>query len=135
MIQRIQTLYLALAVIFIAAAYFTPLFDRVLEDPAAWIFSSFVAASLFSVILTIWSVFKFSNRKAQSAMVAKTMIFQVITIGIGVDVFFTIGSLSAAELGEFIGVIFLILALFLQFLGRVAIEKDEKLVKSIDRIR
>jgi hypothetical protein len=134
-IQRIQTIYLILAVVVTVAVFFTDLFQRLLEDPAAWILSGFVAAVAFSSVLTLWSIFKFANRPAQSAMVAKALTFQIIAIGFGVAVFFTLGSLSSAQLGEFVGVIFLVSAFLMQFLARIAIDKDEKLVKSIDRIR
>lgn len=68
-------------------------------------------------------------------MVAKAIIFQIITIGVGVAVFFTIGSLNSASISEFVGVFLLFMGLIMQFLARLAIEKDEKLVNSIDRIR
>lgn len=135
MIQRIQTIYLILALILTVAVLFTDLFQRILEDPAAWILSGFIAAVVFSLALTFWSVLKFADRPAQSAMVAKAMTFQVIAIGFGVAVFFTLGSLSSAQLGEFVGVFLLICAFLMQLIARFAIEKDEKLVKSIDRIR
>jgi ACR3 family arsenite efflux pump ArsB len=134
-IQRIQTIYLGLAVIFTTAVFFTDLFNRILEDPAAWIFSAFVAAAVFSMVLSVWSIFKYTNRPAQSAMVAKALTFQIISIGVGVAVFFTLGSFSTAQIGEFVGVFFLVIGLLMQILARHSIEKDEKLVKSTERIR
>jgi hypothetical protein len=134
-IQRIQTLYLAIAVLLIAGVYFTPLFDRLLEDPAGWILSAFAAATGFSILLSIWVIILFKNRPSQVKWLAKTMIFQIIAIATGVAVFFTLGNIGSNLLGEALGVAMLTLALAMQFIARQAIVKDEKLVKSIDRIR
>jgi hypothetical protein len=68
-------------------------------------------------------------------MVAKALTFQIISIGVGVAVFFTLGSFSTAQIGEFVGVFFLVIGLLMQILARHSIEKDEKLVKSTERIR
>jgi hypothetical protein len=69
-------------------------------------------------------------------MVAKAMIFQIITIGVGVAVFFTIGSLNYGTVSANLSAYSLLfMGLSMQFLARMAIEKDEKLVNSIDRIR
>lgn len=135
MIQRIQTVYLFLAVLLTTGTFFTPLFDRLIEDPAAWIFSAYMAASVFAMGLTAWSIFRFADRDAQVSTVNKAIVFQTITVGVGVAVFFTLGPIRMDEFGEFFAVGMLVLALILQVLGRAAILKDEKLVKSMDRIR
>lgn len=135
MIQRIQTVYLILAVLLTISVVFTALFDRLLEDPQAWILSAFIAAVVFSVGISIWSVFKFTDRPAQAATVSKAMVFQLIAMGVGVAVFFTMGPINSGDIGEFMGVGLLSVGLLFQLLARIAILKDEKLVKSMDRIR
>ncbi len=135
MIQRIQTVYLFLAILLTTGTFFTPLFDRLIEDPAAWIFSAYIAASVLTIGLTAWSIFRFLDRHAQVSTVNKAIIFQTITIGVGVAVFFTIGPIRIGEIGELFAVGMLFLALVLQILARASILKDEKLVKSMDRIR
>lgn len=135
MIQRIQTVYLLLAILLTTGTFFTPLFDRLIEDPAMWIFSAYLAASVFAMGLTGWAIFKFADRPSQVATVNKAIIFQLITIGISIAVFFTIGPIGSDNLGEFFAVGMLVLAFILQILGRFSILKDEKLVKSMDRIR
>jgi hypothetical protein len=134
-IQRIQSLYLIIAVLLIGGVFFTPLFDRLLEDPAAWILSAFVAATAFSAVISIWVITLFANRPAQIKWLAKVMIFQIIAIAMAVAVFFTLGNIGSNLIGEASAVAMLTLALVLQYLARQAIIKDEKLVKSIDRIR
>ena len=135
MIQRIQTVYLFLAILLTTGTFFTPLFDRLIEDPAAWIFSAYIAAPVLTIGLTAWSIFRFLDRHAQVSTVNKAIIFQTITIGVGVAVFFTIGPIRIGEIGELFAVGMLFLALVLQILARASILKDEKLVKSMDRIR
>lgn len=135
MIQRIQSLYLLLAALFTLGVFLTPLRYRLLEDPAAWILSAFIAAAVFSATLTVFAIFKFSDRPDQTKWINKAMIFQIIAIGVGIAVFFTLGPVGTALMGEAAGVVMLVLALILQFLARQAVIADEKLVKSIDRIR
>jgi hypothetical protein len=134
-IQRIQTVFLILAVMLTATSYFTELFTRLADDPAGWILSSFIAATLFSAGISIWSVFLFKDRVKQAAWVSKAFTFQIIAIGAGVGVFFTSGPIGSALLSEFVGVFLLSGAGMVQFAARKAILKDEALVQSIDRIR
>lgn len=135
MIQRIQSLHLILAVIFTAATYFTPLWDRLVEDPAAWILSGFLAATAFSIGFSLFAILKFTNRPAQVQWINRAMVFQIIAIAVSVAVFFTLGHIGSNLLSETIAVFMLVIALVFQFVARRAIVADEKLVKSIDRIR
>jgi hypothetical protein len=134
-IQRIQSLYLLIAALLTLGTFLTPLRDRLFADPAAWILSAFIAATVFAAALSVFSVFKFSNRPDQVKWINKAMIFQLIAIGVSVAVFFTLGPVGSALLGEAIAVALLVFALVLQLLARKGVEADEKLVKSIDRIR
>lgn len=134
MIQRIQTVYLFIAILLTLATLLTPLFDQLLADPAAWILSGFVAAIGFSIVLSGWAIMRFNDRPAQAATVGKAMIFQLIAIGVSVAVVFTPGALENA-LTFASGAVLLFVALILQVLARTAIIKDEKLVQSMDRIR
>jgi signal transduction histidine kinase len=134
-IQRIQSAYLLLAALVTLAVYVTPLRDRIFEDPAAWIMSAFIAATVFSSALSLFSIFRFSNRPDQARWIGRAMIFQVIAIGVGVAVFFTLGEIGMVLMGEAIAVGLLVLGLVFQLLARRSVWADEKLVKSIDRIR
>lgn len=134
MIQRIQTVYLFFAILLTLATLFTPLFEQLLSDPAAWILSGFIAAIGFSIVLSGWAIFRFNDRPAQASTVGKAMIFQLIAIGVSIAVVFTPGALDNA-VSFAIGSAILFIALILQVLARAAIMKDEKLVQSMDRIR
>jgi hypothetical protein len=134
-IQRIQTVYLIIAILLTAATYFTSLFDRLLMDPAAWILSGFIASTLFSVGLSAWAIVKFLDRPAQISTLSKALIFQIIAIGVSLAVFFSMGDINVDTLDVIIGATLLTSAFVFQLLARAAIIKDEKLVKSMDRIR
>lgn len=135
MIQRIQSLYLLLAILLTLATFLTPLRDRLFADPAAWILSAFIAATVFASALSGYSIFRFSNRPDQVKWINKAMIFQLIAIGVSVAVFFTLGPVGTSLAGEALAVVLLVLGLVFQLLARRGVEADEKLVKSIDRIR
>ncbi len=133
-IQRIQTVYLILAILLTLATLLTPLFNQLLADPAAWILSGFIAAIGFSIVLSGWAIMRFSDRPAQAATVGKAMIFQLIAFGVSIAVVFTPGA-SENAISFASGAALLIVALIFQVLARTAIMKDEKLVQSMDRIR
>ncbi|TVQ11586.1 MAG: DUF4293 family protein [Balneolaceae bacterium] len=135
MIQRIQTIFLTLALLLNIAFFFTPLFERVLEDPSGWFRSAILTAVGLAAILTAASIFMYKNRIRQMRWVKNAMIFQILASGTGVGVFFTLGRIGAHLTGEAAGLAFLILAVLFQLLANASIKKDERLVKSIDRIR
>jgi hypothetical protein len=135
LIQRIQTIFLTLALLLNIAFFFTPLFERVLEDPSGWFRSAILTAIGLAAILSAASIFMFKNRIRQMRWVKNAMIFQILASGTGVGVFFTLGRIGTHLTGEAAGLAFLILAVLFQLLANASIKKDERLVKSIDRIR
>jgi hypothetical protein len=135
LIQRIQTLFLTLALLLNIAFFFTPLFERVLEDPSGWFRSAILTAIGLATILSAVSLFMYKNRLTQMRWVKNAMIFQLLASGTGVGVFFTLGRIGSHLMGEAIGLGFLILAVLFQLMANASIKKDERLVKSIDRIR
>jgi hypothetical protein len=127
MIQRIQTVYLLLIVVVTAIASFFAWSD--------YLFSAvFGASSLFALI----TIFLYKNRKVQVKF-TYTLIFLAI-------VFLLFGSwilyknfaesmcLDALDYAPFFIVSALVMLIFAPLALR-AIKKDEKLVRSLDRIR
>lgn len=135
MIQRIQTVLLILAVGLDVAFVFTPLFDEALQDPSKWISSALMAALLLSIAFTLVSIFIFKSRKRQIQWVKRAMILQIITIGCGTGVLFTLGGLGTYLWDEVISLGMIIVALVMQYGAVHYIKKDEELVRSMDRIR
>jgi len=134
-IQRIQSLYLIMAIVVNGLFFFTPLFYRALADPAAWISSGLFSALFLSAAVSLYSLFRFRNRPLQIRWIHRAMIFQVLGVGFGSGVLFTLGSLGRYEWRGILSLGLLLLVWIMQVLAVRAIDRDEKLVKSMDRIR
>lgn len=135
MIQRIQTVYLALAILLNIAFFLSPLFIQAQLDPSGWLLPLLVAACGFAVILSLYAIFLYNNRLRQIQIVSYACLFQVIAFASAAGVFFSLGRLDDDSLWELFGVVVLVFALMLQFMSIKAIKKDINLIKSMDRIR
>ena len=135
MIQRIQTLLLILAVGLNIGFVFTPLQAHAFADPTEWISSGLVASLLLSTLVSIYSIFLFKKRMNQIRWIFRGMIFQIIAIGFAAAVMFTLGGIGNYLWDEGLSLALIVLALIAQYLAVHYIKKDEKLVRSMDRIR
>ncbi len=135
MIQRIQTLFLFLVLPVNIGFVFTPMFSHAMQDPSGWLSNGLIAALLFSMVLSLYTIFLFRNRPNQMRWVKRSMLFQVIAIGMVIGIFFTVGRLGPGLLNEALSVALPAAGLILQYLALHFIDKDEKLVQSMDRIR
>ncbi|CCG53432.1 Probable transmembrane protein of unknown function [Flavobacterium indicum GPTSA100-9 = DSM 17447] len=136
MLQRIQTVYLALAFIvsgilpiFISLWTTTAKVDVMAMHNLAYI-------SLFgiSALLTLVSIFSYRNRQNQFVINRLNMILNFILIGLLVYHSLTLsGEAQVSEKG--IGMLLPIFSIVFLVLANKAIKKDEDLVKSVDRIR
>ena len=135
MIQRIQTLFLLFVIPVNIGFAFTPMFSHAMLDPSGWLSNGLIAALLFSMVLSLYAIFLFRNRPNQMRWVKRAMLFQIIALGMNIGIFFTVGRLGVNLMTEAFSVGLLLLALLLQYLALHFIDKDEKLVQSMDRIR
>ncbi|MBO6535302.1 MAG: DUF4293 family protein [Balneolaceae bacterium] len=135
MIQRIQTVFLALSALSTGAAFFTPIYDRAMEDPQLWIGYGLAIALTISMIGSIGCIFLYSNRKNQIAWVKRTMLVQIIGFAFCIGVFFSLGGIGTYLWDEALGTGAVLAGFAFQLLALRFINKDEKLVRSIDRIR
>ena len=146
MIQRIQTIYLLIAAILMAVTAFSPLFvvgPQVVNAMAiveagevikpTW---GIVSVSVLTSIISLLAIFMFKNRKLQVKFANITIVlgffFYVTTLVYMLsyyDNFF--GILSSISYG----IILPLCAIIFMFLAKGRIGKDEKLVRSLDRIR
>ncbi|HEX3168201.1 MAG TPA: DUF4293 family protein [Chitinophagaceae bacterium] len=139
MIQRIQTVWLFLAALFAALTYKFPFYSgNILNKENFQIFEKLKASSNFLVLLftagliagTIFIAFMYKNRKQQMGLTAAAAGLSIINI----ILYFT-------ELKKFISgnmSLTSVFALAIPVLLILAINgmwKDEKLVKSLDRLR
>ena len=86
MIQRIQTVFLALAAVLNLIVYFTPIYLRAIEDPQVWIGYGLAISLLAAMILSIYTIFLFKDRKSQINWVKKASLLQIIAFGFSVGI-------------------------------------------------
>lgn len=158
MIQRIQTVYLALASIALIVLYFFPLASYLSELSYSKLYLTHLASltpgvepvvknsvvlplAIFNGIIALIglvSVFVYKKRPLQSKIVKLCILMTIIMI---VLVFFVyaplISRLTATEavFTDGYGLYLILLAIVMFVLANRAIIKDEKLVRSADRLR
>ena len=135
MIQRLQSIFLALSVLTTGGAFFTPIYDRAMEDPQVWIGYGLAISLTIAMIVTLVSVFFFKNRSTQMMWVKRAMIIQIISLGFCIGILFSLGGIGLYLWDEALGSGLVFVGFILQMLGLNFINKDEKLVRSMDRIR
>ena len=146
MIQRIQSLWLLLAVLFNALLFFIPLYKFNFPNQvySPWMVervSSFIPLFIIAaviVVLPLISIFFFKNRKRQTSMVWISLV-SILT-------FFSIVLMRVSNLKNgtpqpgnfqysFPGILVVVIAAIFLVLALRGIRHDEKLVKSMDRLR
>ena len=148
MIQRIQTLLLLLTVLFLTVQAFTPMIlspttepQGVFQDGRLFVSEytvslALLASSIIASFLTIWL---FKNRKLQKNLVILSILLIIACNVAGYFYFFPSGQPATttvqAGLKPGIGALFPLLGLILLVLAYRFIDKDEKIVKSMDRLR
>ncbi|MCY0969622.1 DUF4293 domain-containing protein [Chryseobacterium wangxinyae] len=129
MLQRIQTIWILLSVLAAAFLYITG------QDVE--VFGKFPIISASSIVLVLvgaFSLFSFKNRKRQIMLNNISIIINALLIGILVYWMQNLsGGIDFPEKG--IEPIFPSIAVICLLLANVFIKKDERLVKSVDRLR
>jgi len=141
MIQRIQTLHLLFVVIFTLIALFLPPFIVYMSEGA----SEYHYSDLNYMDILIWAilalsliaVFLYKNRKLQLKLVKVAVIFTLAwVIWLAVEVLQILNSIPEdAEFRPDVSILLSVLALFALLLAIKGIKKDERLVRSADRLR
>ena len=135
MIQRIQTLFLIIAALLDLSVFFTALYERAIEDPSVFISYGFAILVTLAMLTSVGLIFLYNNRQKQISGVKYLLLLQVLALGFGVGITFSLGGIGTYLWDEAIGDLLLVLALVFQYLALTYIKKDEELVKSMDRIR
>jgi membrane-anchored protein YejM (alkaline phosphatase superfamily) len=144
MLQRIQTLYLLIGsilsggIVFILSFWINNsgkeyfLLDMFYETD--WKLISLPVAFVFSSILSLISIFLYKNRKQQILFNRFNIVVNFYLLGIIVyHLLIVSGGSQISEKG--IGLFIPVLLIVLLALANKAILKDDKLVKSVDRLR
>lgn len=147
MIQRIQTIFLLGAMLCLAATFgggFFSFAKSVSNNNASDIIyystggsePSLLFTSLVSILLGGVSIGLFKNRPLQITIVGVAFLFALAWIGVAI---YRTRILAAADASHTVvfsgGLVFGAIALLLFLLAIRAIRKDEKLVRSADRLR
>lgn len=138
MIQRKQTVFLALAIIINIVFLFTPLFDHMLEMPNELITGLMAGLGiglLASTGITGTAIFRYDNYDTQIKLIGYAALFEGIAAGIAAGTLFSMGHIGSDSVGELAGAGLLPLAVLLQLLGIKGVKDDKKIIKSMDRLR
>lgn len=136
MLQRIQSIYLFLAVLTAAGL---PLIVPLYADEAGdmvWAQDQLLYLALFagSALLSLISIFLFKNRQLQFILGRLNIILNFILLGVLIYRSQILsGGTAVPEKG--IGMLIPIISIVFIVLANKAIKRDEDLVKSVDRLR
>ncbi|MDO5656526.1 MAG: DUF4293 domain-containing protein [Flavobacteriaceae bacterium] len=135
MIQRIQSVFLFLAAI--VSGVFSHIFD-LWRDGQEWMQANdyvlIYALFIGSGIISLANIFFFKNRKRQMLFNIINIFLNFVLVGLLVYRLFNLpGDGFSSEKG--VGLFLPLISILLLWLANSSIIKDEKLVKSIDRIR
>jgi len=129
MIQRIQTVFMLLSVLSAVFLYITAQDVLVFELP-----NLVGATCILLVLVGVFSLFSYKNRKRQITLNVFSLIINVLLIGV---LLFWLQSLSGGTDFPEKGIepIFPFISVICLFIANRYIRRDEKLVKSVDRLR
>jgi peptidoglycan/LPS O-acetylase OafA/YrhL len=139
MIQRIQSIYLALA--FIAMGVLPFVFPLWTENDAKQTQVFFMSNMLYAIFfglstsLSLLSLLSFKKRQQQFVMNRLNMILNLILLGLFVYRTLNLSGETPVVSEKGIGMFLPAFTIFLLVFANKAIKKDEDLVKSVDRLR
>ena len=129
MLQRVQSLFFFFsAICSVTIVYVFPVLQ---DESTSYLLEYFTEARLFvflSVALSVFAIFQFKNRKRQQLIASAARL--MITIS-----FFIIAFFHREERTFDIGLFLFFIPYLSLFLAGYFVKKDEKLVKSADRVR
>jgi Domain of unknown function (DUF4293) len=136
MIQRVQSIYMLLSSILMCGiSFLLPIYK---EQVQVFILDNFTFLTLFLIsgIITLISIFLYQNRKLQFVLNRISILINLILLGLFIYQSTKLpGATQEAMKGIEMGVFLPIISVILLVLANKAIQKDENLVKSVDRIR
>jgi hypothetical protein len=136
MLQRIQTVYLIVSALIMAALYVW--FPTIIDEAGTVVIERgeyMVLGLVFvSIALAIISILSFKKRQMQFVLNRLNIISNFVLLGVFVYRSLKVsGEILVSEKG--IGVLLPIISIVFLVLANKAIKKDEDLVKSVDRLR
>lgn len=157
MIQRIQSVYLLLAILFNLGMAFLPVFSINEPDLSLRVYAftqSFTDVSgitvtkpapllillpvLLAIVATVVVIFMYKDRKKQIRLCNSLYLLQFIIVLLAVIWIITTHHIPLSELitkAHPLSLIFPVVSMWWVFMAQRSIKKDEELVRSVDRIR
>jgi len=158
MLQRIQSVFLAIVAIASVMVFFFPLADyyheyngnyqffiygvRCMDPEPKVVFSQFftiplIALAAASFLFALTALFSYKNRSLQIRICSFNLIINVVLVAVIFFFYATrIQSMTQIEPNyRHLGILFPLVSILCLILGTRAIRKDENLVKSADRLR
>ncbi len=136
MLQRIQTLYLIGAAIFVGVLpFFLSLWTT--GSKTVYFFENQLYTALFglSFTLTFLSIISYKKRQNQFVLGRLNIVLNLILLGLFIYHLLNISGEAQKVSEKGIGIFLPIVAIVLLVLANKAIKRDEDLVKSVDRLR
>ncbi len=137
MLQRIQTVYLILAILVAGVLpFFFPLYT-LSSGKEMFFMQNMVYSTLFglSLTLSLLSILSYNKRQNQFVINRLNMILNLILLGSFVYRSLNVSGETEMVSEKGIGMFLPIVVIVLLVLANMAIKKDEDLVKSADRLR
>jgi len=147
MIQRIQTVYLFISILLTGLLFFMP-FAEIAKDGAIYLFNvkgvsldgilkenGMIIPILLIVIMALHglAIFGYKNRLRQTRIVVFAILVLIALIGL--FIYYTYLSFTGALVSFKFGAALPLVTIVIDYLAIRAINKDEALIRSIDRIR
>lgn len=138
MIQRIQTVYLFVSLVFSLLLFYFPFYTAGLNDAlvvgaSGHLFLLPTAALI--ILMHIPVILSFNNRKRQAMFALVLMFLLALFVGLGVAAATTEDQDGLEIRGFRLGALLPLVSIVCVWLARVNILKDEALVRSMDRLR
>ena len=129
MLQRIQTVWLAIAVLSAFSLFLTGQDVFIIKD-----LPILSASTIVLVILGLLSIFSFKNRRRQLMLNKISLYINILLMGIiSYWLLKLSGGINFPKKG--IEPVFVLLSIFSLVMANIYIRRDERLVKSVDRLR
>ncbi len=141
MIQRIQSIWFLLAGLAGMLTYKLPIWRGTLQDGSEKIFSGtenllYFAANIATVLLAFVAIFMFKNRSLQKNMAWLGLLLSIVLIALEVYIANSYETdLNLKQSAWKFGAVMPLLMIIFFFLAIQGIRKDEKLIKSLERLR
>lgn len=136
MIQRIQSVYILISIIFMIIMFLW--FPIILDGEGTAIVQRdeplVLGLLAGTILLSFVSIFSFKNRKRQMGLNRFNILLHVILLGVfAYQLLMLSGEITISKKG--IGVFIPVVSIVFLVLANKAIKRDENLVKSVDRLR